>query len=151
MRRLSIVLILSAFGLGACLDVGAPLLVENGLTAVPNGEIDFETHVRPILTRHRCTACHSTGGGQAGLDIAAPATLVVQLEEADPVSGDPEEWIVKPCDHEVSRVWQRVDDCSMPPGGECLNQVEVDVIAKWIDQGGEAVYDPTTCPDAPLD
>ncbi len=131
--------------LGACLDVGDPYLVSDEL-AVPTGALSYEQHIRPILIDAGCLGCHfAGGGGSGGLDASTPEGLMR--------GGDSGRAAVVPCEHTASYMWERVRWCEMPFPGypDCLDELDVAIIARWIDQGGQATYDAELCPDAPLE
>lgn len=134
-RAICVFVSLAAIG---CTEAGEPALVSRGRTFVPTGELSFAEHVSPILEDY-CSDCHVPGGqGEAYFVIAS----VQGLEDAG---------VVDPCDHRASALWLRIDDGTMPQGGAKLSQIEIDTIAKWIDQGGQATFDDSLCPNPPLD
>lgn len=125
-----------------CIEVGDPaLMVEEPLEG-PSGPLTFAAHIEPILRDNGCIGCHGSGGGFGGLDVTTPDAI---LE-----GGDRGPAIV-PCDADQSLLWQRVRDREMPALGRHLDAVELDTIARWIDQGGRAVFEAGVCPDPPLD
>lgn len=90
-------------------------------------EVDFNSDIRPILTRN-CTACH--GGVKQAADLS-----FVYAEDAD--------WIIEPGDPDSSYLVDRItaEDESeiMPPPdhGPRLPDEEVELIRRWIQQGGQ--------------
>jgi len=128
----------------ACTEIGDPVLAEYALEeAVPSGPLTFADDIAPILDRGGCTGCHVPGGkGDGHLDVASAALILMGGDQGDELV---------PCDHEASRIWQRIDAGEMPLGRPRLSQIAIDTIAKWIDQGGEQVYTAGTCPNPPLD
>lgn len=130
---------------GACLDVGEPYLASDEL-AVPSGPLGFEQHIKPILLEAGCLGCHfAGGGGSGGLDVSTPEGLLR--------GGDSGRAAVVSCEHQASFMWERVRWCEMPYPGfpNCLDELDVAIIARWIDQGGKATYEAGLCPDAPLE
>lgn len=138
--------ILTAFPLSflptACTEVGDPALVIEHPLEVPSGPLSFARHIEPIFQDNGCIGCHGSGGGFGGLDVTTAAAV---LEGGD---GGP---AIVPCDASASWLWQRVRDCEMPATGGCLDDIEVDTIARWIDQGGRDAFEVGVCPDPPLD
>lgn len=131
----------------ACTEVGDPRLMAEPIEVdpedlVPDGPLSFAEHILPILQEAGCAGCHGAGGGTAGLDTTSAEGLQ---------AGGGQGPGIVPCDHEASLVWRRVDRAEMPAVGPALDDVEVLTIARWIDQGGQATYQPGLCPDAPLD
>lgn len=128
----------------ACTDIGDPALMEAELE-VPSGPLSFEAHIKPILLDAGCLGCHFAGGGSGGLDASTPEGL-----KRGGASGRA---AVVECDHRRSYMWERVRWCEMPFPGfpNCLDDLDVATIARWIDQGGRETYVEGLCPDAPLD
>jgi len=126
----------------ACTEVGDPALVLETSFEVPTGPLSFTEHIEPILLDSGCQGCHGSGGGFGGLDTTSAAALRA--------GGDAGPAVV-PCDSEDSYLWQRVRDCEMPASGACLDEAEVATIARWIDQGAQEGFDPSICPDTPVD
>lgn len=126
----------------ACTEVGDPALVIEQPLEVPSGPLSFAEHIEPILQDSGCIGCHGSGGGFGGLDVTTPGSI---LEGGD---GGP---AIVPCDASASWLWQRVRDCEMPASGGCLDDIEVETIARWIDQGARATFEAGICPDPPLD
>lgn len=127
----------------ACTDIGDPALMDE--VRAPSGALSFEHHIRPILLEHGCLGCHPAGGGQGGLDLSSPEAM-----KRGGASGQP---AVVECEHARSWLWHRVRRCEMPATGypDCLDGLAVATIARWIDQGARATFEPGACPDAPLD
>ena len=127
----------------ACTDIGDPALMADELA--PAGPLSFEQHIRPILHANGCLGCHPAGGGHGGLDVSSPEAMKRGGQSGRPA--------VVECEHDASYLWTRVRWCEMPSPGypKCIDPVEVATIARWIDQGGRAIYEPGACPDAPLE
>ena len=103
--------------------------------AVGEEPVRFSDQVRPILSRH-CIACHGPDEGdrQADLrlDVAAGATAD-RGGYAALVPGDPD------ASELLARVRERDGDLRMPPPdhGKPLSADEIDVLRRWIAQGGD--------------
>ena len=87
-------------------------------------------------------------GGRTPLDVASMPTLTALARR-----GTVGRAAVIPCEHTKSYMWYRVHWCEMPFPGypNCLDELEVATIARWIDQGGAATFDAATCEDPPLE
>jgi hypothetical protein len=91
--------------------------------------VQFETHVRPILKAH-CWHCH----GEAELKGSLDARLVRTL-----LHGGDSGPAIEAGDHSQSLLYKRVVDGEMPPTGKKLTEAQVNVLARWIDQGARTV------------
>lgn len=95
------------------------------------GKVDFNREVRPILSEN-CFSCHGLDEQKSGLRLDfAP------FARKGGDSGNP---AVSPGKPEVSELLKRVTDHGddrMPPKGERLTEAQVDVLTRWIAQGGE--------------
>ena len=95
--------------------------------------IDFNRDVRPILVA-RCFACHgpdsSTRERGLRLDVREGA-----IEPARPGRTP----VVIPHDADGSLLIERITDSDdpMPPSGEPLSAVEIDILRRWIEDGAE--------------
>jgi len=93
--------------------------------------VDFNREVRPILSEH-CFQCH-------GLD-QQKSKLRLDFEEFAHRGGKSGREAVapgKPDDSEmISRVTDRGDD-RMPPKGKGLTKAQVDILRRWIGEGGK--------------
>jgi hypothetical protein len=98
--------------------------------------VEFTQDVRPILA-DRCFSCHGPDATHREADL--------RLDTRDGLfaESDADEAIVKPQDLEHSLLWQRItaDDESerMPPVDSklALNDHEIEVLRRWIEQGAE--------------
>lgn len=94
------------------------------------GAVRFETDVRPILKAH-CWHCHGESDEVEGsLDARLTSSLLA--------GGDSGPAIVAG-DHKNSLLYQRVSAGEMPPSAKKLSAAEIDVIARWIDEGAKTV------------
>ncbi len=101
--------------------------------------IDFNLHIRPILS-DRCFKCHGPDANQrkANLRLDIRANALAALKD------NPEGHVIVPGKSAESEMFKRISsgDTSylMPPvkSNLALNEKEIEMIRKWIDQG--AVY-----------
>ena len=98
--------------------------------------IDFNLHIRPILS-DRCFKCHGPDANQrkANLRLDMRENALAALKD------NPEAHVIVPGNSSGSEVYRRIssNDTSqlMPPvkSNLKLNEHEIDLIKKWIDQG----------------
>jgi len=84
---------------------------------------------RPILREH-CFSCHSADKQESGLQLDS-----YQKAMAGGSSGE----VVLPGDLASSRLWALVshaEEPKMPPKQDKLAAVKLDILSKWIEQGG---------------
>ena len=101
--------------------------------------VDFNLHIRPLLS-DRCFKCHGPDANQrkANLRLDIREGALAALKE------NPKEHVIVPGKSAVSEVYRRISSADtsqrMPPVSSnlSLNDQEVELIRKWIDQG--AVY-----------
>jgi uncharacterized membrane protein len=107
----------------ASADPGAPR------SARPNGAIDFESQVRPILAA-ACFECHGRGKRKGGLALD---------DRAAAARGGRHGAAIRPGDSENSLLIRRVlgldDEDRMPLERDPLTGEQVAVLRAWIDQG----------------
>ena len=111
----------------------------SGNIAEANDSIDFNLHIRPILS-DRCFKCHGPDANQrkANLRLDIRANAIAALKD------NPDGHVIVPGKASESEVFKRISsrDTSylMPPikSNLTLNEQEIETIRKWIDQG--AVY-----------
>ena len=100
-------------------------------SSLVSGKVDFNREVRPILSEN-CFSCHGLDEQKSGLRLDfAP------FARKGGNSGNP---AVPPGNPEASELLKRVTDNGddrMPPKGESLTAAQVDVLKRWIAQGGE--------------
>jgi hypothetical protein len=90
--------------------------------------VHFETHVRPILKAH-CWHCHGESEELKGSLDSRLARGLIHGGDSGPA--------IEPGDHSHSLLFQRIVAGEMPPGEKKLTQVQIDVIARWIDEGAK--------------
>jgi mono/diheme cytochrome c family protein len=100
--------------------------------------VRFETHVRPILKAH-CWHCHGETEELKGSLDARLARTLLQGGDSGPA--------IEPGDHAHSLMYQRVVAGEMPPSEKKLTPAQIDVLARWIDQGAKTVHaEPASLP-----
>ncbi len=110
--------------------LGSPAALEAWQPA--SGGVTFETHVRPILKAH-CWQCH---GEEHELEGSLDARLARSL-----VKGGDSGPAIVPANHAESLLYQRIVQGEMPPGKKKLSPRDIDVIARWIDEGAKTTGD----------
>lgn len=94
--------------------------------ADPSG-VSFIEQVAPILTKH-CLACHNTRDPKGRFDLSHFESLMKGGEQGDTVI---------PGDGELSNLHLVLSDGTMPKDADPLPQEQIDLIAKWIDEGAK--------------
>ncbi len=92
--------------------------------------VDFARDIRPILVAH-CFECHAAAKQESGLRLDSAATLLAggNSGPALVVGKAAESLLIKAVrggDDEISK---------MPPKGKPLEPAQIDLLARWIDQG----------------
>jgi len=111
--------------------------------AEPEGPIDYERQVKPILSEH-CYACHGPLAQKSGLRLDTAKFILKGSDGGE---------IVEPGKGETSLLIERVTDPDgsfrMPPeaDGAPLSAEKIAILKAWIDQGAkgpaeEAILDP---------
>jgi hypothetical protein len=99
--------------------------------------VDYEREIKPLLA-HKCVPCHGAISQSAGLRLDA-AVLIRSGGDSGPAitTGDGAASLL------VRRVSDSDADLRMPPEGEGepLTQAQIELLARWIDQGAEAPAD----------
>ncbi len=109
---------------------------KEGRIAMQTDSVDFNLHIRPILS-DRCFKCHGPDGGQrkANLRLDLRENALAALKD------NPNEHVIVPGNASQSELFRRISahDTAqrMPPvkSNLKLNEQEVALIGKWIDQG----------------
>ncbi|MBL7847784.1 MAG: PSD1 domain-containing protein [Cyclobacteriaceae bacterium] len=107
-----------------------------GRIALQKDSVDFNLHIRPILS-DRCFKCHGPDGGQrkANLRLDLRENALAHLKD------NPNEFVIVPGNAAKSELFRRISahDTAqlMPPvkSNLKLNEDEIALIGKWIDQG----------------
>ena len=106
-------------------------------TTAQGAEVDFNFDVKPILS-DRCFHCHGPDAQNREADMRLD--LAETLAEHETGSGLP---LLSPGDPENSEIFRRIaseDEFEQMPPPEAkieLSEEEIDVIWRWIEQGGE--------------
>ena len=87
--------------------------------------VDYSSEIQPIFDS-RCTNCHSGSDAEEDLSLTSYNNV---MNGGD--SGD----VVIPYDHANSLLWQYINSGFMPPGTNDLTDNQVDLIARWINEG----------------
>ncbi len=100
--------------------------------AASPADIDFAHDIRPIFEAN-CYKCHDAAKHKGGLRLDSKATAFIGGDSGDPaiIAHDP--------DHSKLVQLVRGDDPSsvMPPKGDRLTKIQVDLIVRWV-KGGAA-------------
>lgn len=102
-----------------------------GLQDAPS-EIDFKTHIQPILEA-RCVKCHGPKRQRGKL----------RLDQRDGVLGEgAESHLLVPGDPAASEIYVRISldedhDDLMPADGDPLPDEQIDLVRRWIEAGAE--------------
>lgn len=111
----------------------AVLIVTVGFFTVHNGEeVDFSNDVKPILNKH-CISCH--GGVKKNGDLSF---LFEEEAFANAKSGEPA--IIRgDAEHSnlIKRLLEDDPELRMPYNAAKLDDEEIDILRKWIDQGAK--------------
>ncbi|PHQ34649.1 PSD1 and planctomycete cytochrome C domain-containing protein [Rhodopirellula bahusiensis] len=93
-------------------------------------EVDYATEIKPLLAK-RCYSCHGPDQSESGLGLHQAETSIIE--------GDSGEQLIVPGDPDSSHLLERIvanDDYElMPPEGEPLSEVEVELVRRWIEEG----------------
>lgn len=135
-----------------CLLLVIALGPASGAGAADPERVDFQRQIRPILAA-KCFTCHGPD------EAAREADLRLDLA-SDALADRGGYAAIQPGDHEASELWQRIssddEDLRMPPPGpqEPLTPEQIELLARWIDQGAEYqqhwAFVPPHAPEIPL-
>jgi hypothetical protein len=107
--------------------------------AATSDSVDFNLHIRPLLS-DRCFKCHGPDANQRKSNLR----LDLRENALAALKDNPKEHVIVPGNSSRSEVYRRISTADtsqrMPPVSSNLklNEQEVELIRKWIDQG--AVY-----------
>jgi|TARA_B100000315_G_scaffold78899_1_gene72239 mono/diheme cytochrome c family protein len=96
-------------------------IVEN-YSSTSAESVDYSTQIQPIFNSS-CTNCH---GGDGGINLSSYDNVMNGGNSGDAVI---------PYDHSNSLLWQYVNSGFMPLGDNDLTDTQVNLIARWIDEG----------------
>lgn len=107
--------------------------------AAAGSPVSFHTQIKPILVAN-CLGCHQPAkpSGAYVMTEFARLTASGESEEQAIVPGKPDE------SHLVSQITISDGSAAMPPKGEPLSQVEIDLIRQWIAEGAKDDTPPST-------
>ena len=94
--------------------------------------IDFVHRVRPIFEKH-CYSCHGAEKQKGGLRLDVRSAALKGGEEHSPniLPGNPKQSSL------LTAVAGIDEDLKMPPKGERLSALEVEMISRWIQEGAQ--------------
>ncbi len=92
--------------------------------------VDYATEVHPILKNH-CGKCHMSGESKGGIALDQNK-IANEIGDGSIVPGN-----VKKSDLHWTMTLSPDDDLAMPPKGRRVPQAEIDLIAKWIEEGAK--------------
>ena len=102
-----------------------------GWSADETKPIDFSHEIVPLLKKH-CVKCHAGESKKGGFSFNTRADLLAGSENGPVVE------IGKASDSRLIQVVVSDDENErMPPEGERMTKAEVDLLKRWIDQGGK--------------
>lgn len=111
--------------------VGSVLL---GIASVVAAEPNYETEIKPLLTR-KCTSCHGPLKQEAGLRLDAAVWIL---------KGNADGFVVRAGEPDQSKLLERVrateTEHRMPPEGEGepLTAAQIELLTRWIAAGAPA-------------
>ncbi len=105
-------------------------------TALNRDSVDFNLRIRPLLS-DRCFKCHGPDGGQRKANLR----LDLRDHALAALKDNPNEFVIVPGNASKSELFRRIASHDtaqvMPPvkSNLKLNEAEIALIGKWIDQG----------------
>ena len=132
LKRLSLGLIAAtagAVGLSAHLTAAEAKPADTSASGSASEIVDFARDVQPIFAA-KCYDCHGPAKQKGGIRLDAAAAL----QGGD--SGDPLLVASEPDKSHLLKLVRGDGDEVMPPKGEKLTPQQVDVLSRWVKQGG---------------
>jgi hypothetical protein len=111
---------------------------ERRAALVSSDSVDFNVHIRPILS-DRCFKCHGPDGGQRKANLR----LDIREHALAALKDNPSEHVIVPGNASQSELFRRISahdtTVRMPPVSSNLklNEDEIALIGRWIDQGAQ--------------
>ena len=115
-----------------CLMFSSLWIPQFAAAQTPAEPIDFSRQIQPILAK-RCYACHGPDKAEGGLRLNTKEAAFAKLESgthaitAKDVSKS----------ELLKRVTSREEGVQMPPDGAPLNDSQIELLRRWIEQGAE--------------
>lgn len=110
----------------------AALFLSGAFTQGAEEKISYSRQIQPLLAA-RCFACHGPDEAESGLALHEE-----KLAHAEPDSGTMAIVPGKPDESELLRRVASTDEWErMPPEGEPLKPAEIELLRRWIAEGGE--------------
>nr|VFK04864.1 MAG: Planctomycete cytochrome C [Candidatus Kentron sp. H]VFK05052.1 MAG: Planctomycete cytochrome C [Candidatus Kentron sp. H]VFK08182.1 MAG: Planctomycete cytochrome C [Candidatus Kentron sp. H] len=111
------------------------------ITGCGESTVSFQNDVRPILAEN-CSGCHQQGGEGFNASGLSVVTYEELMKGTKPAGGEQRGQIVVPGDTTSSTLMRLVEgradpSIRMPHGKEPLNEKDVVVLRKWIEQGAQ--------------
>ena len=112
--------------------VGLVLLAVGMRPASANENADYDSHVKPILVE-KCYECHGPSEKKGGLRLTNGEDAVRggKSGKAAYIAGEAASSLL------IVRVASADPDYRMPPKGDPLTAVEIDILTRWINDGAD--------------
>lgn len=110
------------------------LLVATSTLSGADSPIDFERQIQPLLATH-CLSCHGPEKQRSGFRVDRRRPMLEGGDFGEPavVPGKP---AMSPL---LARVRGEDTDLRMPPEGDLLDVVEIELISRWIAEGAQGL------------
>src|SRR5689334_4215981 len=120
----------------AAFIIGCTLWITHGALAVPPARVDFNYHIKPLLS-DRCYTCHGPD------EKARKGKLRLDTQDGAFKALDDGMFVIKPGDLSHSELVRRItstdpDEMMPPPKSNlALSKEEIDLLRRWVQQGAE--------------